>query len=680
MTIQKMLHGADYNPDQWLDNPDILKNDVLLMKKAGINCVSLAIFAWSTIEAQEGVYKLEWLQERIQTLYENGIYTVLATPSGARPVWMAKKYPEVLRVAADRKRNLMGGRHNHCYTSPVYREKVWAINKRIAESFANHPGVILWHLSNEYNGECYCDLCMDKFRIWLKNKYKTLDVLNKAWWTSFWSHTYTNWEQIEAPAPNGENEVHGLVLDWKRFVTHQTVDFCAWEKESVKEGGSTLPVTTNFMAFYQGLDYSAFKDVMDIISWDNYPAWHCNIPKDVNNNDVELAAIIGCAHDMMRCMHKDKAPFLLMESTPSVVNWRPVAKLLRPGMLMLSGMQAIAHGSNSVQYFQWRKSRGSCEQFHGAIVDHSGNDNDRVFRDVAKVGDRLKRLDELCESRVRPQVAFINDQENRWAIAEALGPRNSGMHYQETLYNHYTPFWKSGIMTDVINMDCNLDGYKIVVAPMLYLHKNGYAEKLRVYVEQGGILIGTYHSGIVDENNLCFLGAVPYNLTDVFGLRREEIDGLQDGETNSMNWKGKTYTLFELCERVIPSTAEVLSVYNEDFYAGEATVTKNSFGEGIAYYIAARIEVDFLIDFYDEIISRAKVKPSVDAVLPYGVTAGQRHGNDKDFIFIQNYNNTKANVTLHENLTDFESGETVSDILTLEGYEVRILWRHASNI
>lgn len=241
------------------------------MKEAHVNCVSVAIFAWAQLEPQEGVYDFGWLGRIIGQLYENGIYTILATPTGARPAWMAQKYPEVLRVDSSLHRNHMGERHNHCYTSPVYREKARQINVRLSQAFGKHPGVILWHISNEYGGECYCELCQEAFRQWLKEKYRTLEALNHAWWTGFWSHTYTDWSQIEPPLPRGESHCHGLSLDWKRFVTHQTVDFCQKEIEAVREGGSQLPATTNLMGFYKDLNYNKFQDVLDIISWDNYP-------------------------------------------------------------------------------------------------------------------------------------------------------------------------------------------------------------------------------------------------------------------------------------------------------------------------------------------------------------------------------------------------------------------------
>jgi len=241
--IPRMLHGADYNPDQWQQYPDVLAEDIRLMKLARCNVMSVAIFAWTAIEPAEGAFSFDWLDRVLDTFAENGIYALLATPTGARPAWMSAKYPEVLRVASNRVRNLHGQRHNHCYTSPVYREKTTIMNQELAKRYANHPAIIGWHISNEYGGECHCDYCQEAFRDWLRQKYDTLDALNHSWWATFWSHTYTDWSQIESPAPQGERFVHGQNLDWKRFVTDQTVDFCKHEIAPLRAVNADLPVS-----------------------------------------------------------------------------------------------------------------------------------------------------------------------------------------------------------------------------------------------------------------------------------------------------------------------------------------------------------------------------------------------------------------------------------------------------
>ena len=504
-----MLHGADYNPEQWIEMPHIWGEDVRLMKLSHSNVVSIGIFSWTMLEPEEGQYHFEWLDEVFDLMHKNGNYVILATPSGAKPAWMAQKYPETLRVAPNRVRNLYGERHNHCYTSPIFREKIGTIDRLLAERYKDHPALIMWHISNEFEGQCCCPLCESAFREYLKEKYNhDLDKLNQAWWSKFWSHTYTDWEQIEAPAPHGEPALHGLNLDWMRFVTHQTLDYYKYERSILKEITPDIPVTTNFhdyISLFRGIDYWKFAPYLDVVSWDNYPYWHGE------RTDAHEASRIGFVHDLNRSILEGK-PFMLMESSPSSTNWQPVAKLRRPGMHVLSSIQAIAHGSDTVQYFQWRKSRGSSEKFHGAVVDHCGHENTRVFKDVTRVGEILTKLDDVIGTSVKPEVAVIYDWENYWAIHDAQGPRIEKKDYYDTVQKHYRAFWNLSIPVDVINMDCDFSKYKVVVAPMLYMVRPGVGERLEEFVEKGGTLITTYWSGIVDENDLCFLGGFPWTI------------------------------------------------------------------------------------------------------------------------------------------------------------------------
>ena len=670
-------HGGDYNPDQWLKYPEVLEEDIRLMKLAKCNVMSVGIFSWVTLEPEEGKFNFEWLDKILDKLYENGIYVILATPTGARPAWMSAKYPEVLRVSANRVRNLHGLRHNHCYTSPVYREKTEIINRKLAERYSQHPGVLAWHLSNEYGGDCHCDLCQEAFRNWLKNKYKTLDKINDAWWTNFWSHTYTDWSQVESPAPHGENCVHGQNLDWKRFVTDQTLDFIKFEAKPLKEINPAMPITTNLMGTYDGLNYWKFKDVLDVVSWDNYPTWH------EHKDDQELAAWVSMVHDINRSLKGGK-PFMLMESTPSLTNWQPVSKLKKPGMHLLSSLQAVAHGSDTVQYFQWRKSRGSSEKFHGAVVDHCGHENTRVFKDVTEVGQALENLQPVLGTSVEPEVAVIYDWENKWAINDSQGPRNCGIKYDQTVNAQYKAFWQAGVSVDVIDMECDFSKYKVLVAPMLYMVRPGVGERIETFVEKGGTFVATYWSGIVDENDLCFLGGFPGPLRKTLGIWSEEIDSLYDAEENavvftsenSLNLKGE-FKNGELCDLIHAETAEVLATYKEDFYAGRPAVTVNNFGKGKAYYIASRNEASFNKVFYNAIINDLKLKKNFDGELPDGVTAQLRTDGDTDFIFLMNFNGSEVNVELgKEAVEELISGTKLQGKVALEAYGIKILKRN----
>ena len=596
LNIDKFIYGGDYNPEQWLDRPDILKQDLLLMKKAHINTVTLGVFSWSTLEPIKDCFNFTWLIDIIDKLYDNGIQVILATPSGARPRWLAETYPEVLRVREDRTRQLYGERHNHCYTSPAYRERVRIINQKLAKTFRNHPGVILWHISNEYRGECHCPLCQEAFRNWLKNKYKDINSLNRAWWTTFWSHTYNSFHQIESPSSIGDHGLHGLNLDWKRFVTDQTVDFMCEEIHALRDGGATQPVTTNFMDDYKGLNYYNLAKHIDYVSWDSYPTWN-------KEDEIRTAYNTALQHDLMRSM-KQK-PFLLMESCPSSPNWQAISKLKKPGLLQSASLQAIAHGSDSVQYFQIRQSRGSFEKFHGAVIDHYGGSDTRVFNEVTETGASLIELKQVIGSKVDSSAAIIYDMENRWAMEDAKGPRNEGLFYHESVLKSYQALRKAALNVDIINMEQSLDSYKLVVAPMLYMFRSGIETKLRTFVENGGILIMTYWSGIVNETDLCYLEGTPHSLLDVFGLRSKEIDGLYEWEENSLIpipenslQLHTSYKCKNLCDLVQLNGATPLMNYGSDFYQGTPALTVNQYGKGYAYYICTDAEELFYHDFY----------------------------------------------------------------------------------
>ena len=672
--LPSLMHGADYNPDQWQHDPEVLEEDIRLMKEAGCNAMAVGIFSWAAFEPEEGVFRFEWMDAVLDRFARNGIYAWLSTPTAARPAWMSAKYPEVLRVEANRVRILHGKRANHCYTSPVYREKTSIINGKLAERYANHPAVVGWHISNEYHGDCHCDYCQDAFREWLRRKYGTLEKLNAAWWTSFWAHTYTDWSQLESPAPHGENGVHGHNLDWRRFVTEQTLDFCRHEIATVRGANPALPVTTN-LHMVDTLDYRKFADALDVISWDAYPNWH------KERDDIEAGSSVAFYHDLFRSI--GKKPFLLMESTPSVTNWSPASKLKRPGMHRLSSLQAVAHGSDSVQYFQWRKSRGGSEKFHGAVVDHVGHERTRVFRDVAELGETLASLSEVAGTATPAEAAILFDWDNRWAVNDAGGPRCIGIHYEETVLSHYRSLWAQGVPTDVIGCEDDFAPYKLIVAPMLYLCREETGRKLERFVRGGGTLVTTYWSGIVDEHDLCHLGGFPGPLRSTVGVWAEEIDGLYDGDRNGVTMSPDnplgltgTFEASELCELVHAETADVLAVFADDFYAGRPALTVNRLESGRAYYIAARTGQDFLDAFYKEVVREAAVARALDAELPQGVTAQLRTDGETDYVFLMNFSGAERRVTLDEReYADAENGEPATGDLTLAANGIRILKR-----
>lgn len=668
--LPMMWHGGDYNPDQWLDYPEILKEDIRLMKLSKCNVFSVGIFAWAALEPEEGRYEFGWLDRVFDEFERNNLYIDLATPSGARPAWMAQRYPEVLRVTERGEKLRFGARHNHCLTSPLYREKVRQINTALAKRYAGRKPLVLWHLSNEYSGYCHCGLCMEAFRDFLKERYAgSLDKLNHAWWNSFWSHSYSDWSQINPPSPLGESHTHGLYLDWMRFTTRQTCSFIKNEAAPLREFTPDVPVTTNLMGNFYHLNYQELAKHLDIVSWDSYPQWH------KPEGDFPTGQWTAMMHDLTRSL-KPGRPFVLMESTPSMTNWQPVGKLKRPGMHKLSSLQAVAHGSDSVMYFQWRKGRGSSEKFHGAVVGHEGHENTRTFRDVASVGDALERLSPVAGSLVDAKLAIVADWENCWAVNSCCNALNKAhKDLWEFVQPYHAALYKLGAATDIISEDAPLSNYRLLIAPMMYMVKPGVAERLESFVNGGGTLVLTFWSGIVDESDLCFLGGFPGPLRKLAGIWAEEIDSLYDSDSNSFtmergnklglkgSFKIKTY-----CEVIHTEGAEALATYDSDYYRGMPALTVNKSGKGRVYYLAANGGQDFIDAFVKRLVKDSDIEPATTAKLPEGVVATARSGANGDFLFVMNFSPEAKMVDFKEPCLCLESGRKVKGKMCIPGY------------
>jgi beta-galactosidase len=668
-----ILHGGDYNPDQWKDTPEIWDEDMRLMKSANINCASIGIFSWAALEPSEGKFTFDWLDRIMDKLADNNIYAVLATPSGSKPAWLSRAYPETCRVNIDGTRQQHRMRHNHCRTSPVYREKCRIINTKLAERYKDHPALLLWHVSNEYNGnDCYCSLCYHAFWEWLKKRYdNNIDNLNYAYWTAFWSHTFPDWDYV---IPN-DSSIHGLMLDWERFKTDQTIDFFNAESEPLRKITPKVPVTTNFMLGTDTLDYFKFAREVDVVSWDAYPNWH-----EMDDNAQEAAGT-AFLHDIARSSKNGK-PFMMMESVPSVPTRCSIKKRKKPLMHFLSSMQAIAHGSDTVQYFQWRKGRGGSEKFHGAVVDHAGHENTRVFRDVAQLGKELTKCDSLVGSSVTSEVALIYDWENQWALDKgAVVYLGENVKYREVCLKHYRQFWEAGIPVDIVDQTFSLDKYKLVIAPMVYMLRPGFADELKKFVSLGNTAVMTYWSGVVDQSDLCFLGGVPGNgLRELFGVWEEESQSyfpkesvsLQMEKPNLLNIYGE-YQAFDTCSVVHAENSTVLAKYTSDYFAGTPALTVNDYGKGQAYYIASRNENLFLSDFYSALVSKLSITKTLNIDLPAGVTAQYRSSGSEKYIFLMNYTEKPQKINLNAKYTNFLTGKIMDSDLELKPFGMVII-------
>ena len=660
----KIAFGGDYNPEQW--DEATWAEDMRLFKLAGIDTVTLNVFSWAALQPSEDVYDFSKLDKIMALCRENGLKVILATSTAAHPAWMAKKYPEILRLEPNGMKRKFGSRHNSCPNSPVYRRYSVALAEQLARRYGQYDNIIAWHISNEYGGECICENCAAAFRDWLKNRYGTLEEVNRAWNTAFWSHTFYDWDEIEPASYLTEHwgwersTFQGISLDYRRFNSESLMDCCVLEAQALKKITPHIPVTTNFMEFYKVLDYQKWAKHLDFVSWDSYPS------------PDATPARMAMNHEVIRGMQQGR-PFVLMEQTPSVTNWQPFNTLKRPGVMRLWSYQAVAHGSDSVLFFQMRRSVGACEKYHGAIIDHCGHENTRVFREASRLGAELHTLGgKLLGTRTPAQVGILFDWENWWAAEYSAGP-STLLRVVDEVENYYTALHTRNIPTDIIGVDAELDRYKVIIAPVLYMVKPGVDEKLRRFVENGGTLLTTFFSGYVDESDLVTLGGYPGKLRPILGIWVEETDALPENAHNHFTYGGVRYEAGLLCDLLHTEGAEVLASYEEDFYAGMPVLTCNSLGKGKAYYMASRPGKEFYGVLTERLCGEQGIAPVMDT--PAGVEAAIRENGEKKYLFLLNHSGESKTVTLDRDGTDLLTGKAYrkGDSAVMEKTDVIIL-------
>jgi beta-galactosidase len=661
-------HGGDYNPEQW--PPATWDDDMALMQQSDFKVATIGVFSWVSLQPAEDRFTFDWLDQVIDKLTAADRYFCLATPSAAQPAWMSQAYPDVLHADATGRRVHHGNRTNYCPNSPNYRRFAVAMATKLAERYGQHPNLLLWHISNEYATPCYCETCAAAFRTWLQARYASLDELNQRWWTAFWSHTYTDWSQIEPPYADGESVTHALTIDYRRFQSDSMLACYRLERDALRTVTPAIPCTTNMMGTFPHIDYRSWAADMDVISWDCYPR---------PANPISDTAF---AHDLHRGL-KDGQPFMLLEQTPSSQNWQRVNALKRPGVLRLWSYLAVAHGADTVMYFQWRRGRGAGEKFHGAVVEHSGRADTRVFREVAALGAELTAMgDTVIGAVTEARVAILFDWNNWWAIEAAIGPINP-KDYPAFVRKHYAALWPKNVAVDVIFSDSALGRYDVVIAPMLHMVKPGLAERVEAFVAAGGSFVATVFSGVVDETDLAFEG-YPGPLRKVLGIWVEEIDALYDEQTNRIvlesdllaggaTYRSQEYSCARLCEIIHSEGAAVLATYGDDFYAGAPVLTKHRFGQGHAYYLATDADQPFLEDFYGALLAEHEIMAPLQA--PAGVEVRARRQGDRQLIFVLNHNDTAATISLPtgQSYQDRLTSTPVVGALTLPAYGVALL-------
>lgn len=676
LSFPKIMYGGDYNPEQF--PKDIWDEDMRLFQLAGIDIATLNVFSWSLNQPDEETYRFEWLDEVMDRLHANGVRVCMGTGTAAHPAWMARKYPDILTVGYDGRRRKYGRRHNSCPNSPTFRHYGPLMARKLAERYKDHPALLLWHVNNEIGIRCYCERCEEAFREWLKRRYGTLDRLNEAWYTRFWGHTFYDWEEIVLPSALSEGlsggnsdqtAFQGITLDYYRFNSDSWLESYLLEYNAIKEIIPDAIVTTNFQGngTYKPLDYFKWAPHLDIAALDIYP----------ENHTPE--SYMALRYDLMRGL-KDGMPFMLMEQSPGVINWKTVNPQKRPGVMRLRSYQAVARGADSIMFFQLRRSLGAYEKFHGAVIDHAGHENTRVFRECAELGSELRELgDRLLGARVKSRVGLLFDWENWWAVELGGGP-SANLKYLDQIQKYYDAFYDLHIQVDVIHVDTDLQQYDLVIAPLLYMVKPGFAEKLERYVELGGTFVTTFYSGVVGESDLVVAGGYPGELRRLLGIWVEELDALFPEQKNVMVIKpeqqlGKLQGAHEcglLCEVVHLEGAESMADFGRDYYTGSPALTRHRYGSGEAWYAATDPSREF-VRLWMEALCEAKGIPRLSAA-PSTVEMTRREKDGLQYTFIMNHSDDVQTIPIGENeQKDLLSGRIVHGDVVLQPKGVMIL-------
>ena len=667
-----ILYGGDYNPDQW--SKETLIEDMKFFKLANINTVTLPVFSWALLQPDEDTYNFEWLDDILETLKENNIYVCMATSTAVQPNWMSRKYPEILPVDFEGRKRKFGGRVKFCPNSEKYRKFSVNLATKLAERYKDYPNIIAWHIGNEYDNYCYCEHCENKFKEWAKKKYKTIEAVNKAWNMNFWGHTLYSFDEIVAPSALSEmwygydkqcTNFQGIAIDYNRFMSDSILECYLGEYNAIKAITPNIEITTNLMGTFKPLDYFKWAKHMDIVSWDNYPSLNAD-PSDTS-----------LRHDLMRSLKNGK-PFMLMEQTPNQQNWQPYNSVKRPGVMRLWSYQAVAHGADTVMFFQMRQSIGACEKYHGAVISHAGHENTRTFRECAELGEELKALgDIIIDSRCDAKVAIMFDWNNWWAVEFSSGP-SIQLRYVEQIEKYYKAFHNLNVTVDFVEPTGDLSKYSVVLAPVLYMLKDGAANNIKDFVSNGGTFITTYFSGYVNENDLVNLGGYPAELRDMLGLWVEEIDALPPDMNNSMNLVYKlnpmkdNYICNMVCDIINLEGAEALAVYGSDFYKDKPVFTYNKYGDGLAYYIASNPEQAFLNDFALRLAKENNLLLEIEN--KEGVEITQRFKDNYSLTFVLNHNNEEVTLKLDDkDYINVLNNDSVKDNLTLKSKDVAIL-------
>ncbi|MFG6192113.1 beta-galactosidase [Nonomuraea sp. JJY05] len=664
--LQGLAYGGDYNPEQW--PAGTWREDVRLMREAGVNLVTVGVFSWGLLEPRPGVFDFGRLDEVMDLLAEAGVGVDLATPTAAPPSWLAHEHPQTLPVDAEGRKIAFGARLHFCPSSPVYRYHAARITERLAERYAGHPALAMWHVGNEYVGfGCHCPVSVAHFRRWLADRYGTVDALNDAWGTAFWGQRYDSFDHVGTPAArsrlvSGPNP--GQLLDFARFSDTASLECFTAERDIIRRHTPGLPVTTNFMGSFKHLDYWRWAAAEDVVSLDIYAKPY----------DPEGQLLAAYNFDLMRSLRGGR-PWLMLESATGN-NLTGGRNSARPaGQLRVRSLQAVARGADSVMFFQWRASRAGAERFHSAMVPHGGT-RTRTWREVVALGRDVARLADLVGGSCDPaDVAMLWDWENWWAL-EAPDHPSGDLRFTARILDHYRPLWHANIPVDFAHPHADLSRYRLVIVPNLYLVDDAGADNLTAYVRGGGHLLMSYFSGIVDQHDRVRPGGHPGAFRDLLGIDIDELNPLQIGEAYELHHAGHAGTATDWQDVILLNGAEQLAAYTAGEQKGQPAATRHRFGTGTATYLGTSPDPGTMRRLVLDCATGAGVTPVMDT--PDGVEAVRRRAADgTDHLFLLNHTTEEATVDLDPALpwsVDLLNGQAaVADRLRLPPFGAVVL-------
>ncbi|MGW0533271.1 beta-galactosidase [Streptomyces sp. NPDC003032] len=661
--LARLAFGGDYNPEQWPET--VWREDVRLMREAGVTMVSVGIFSWALLEPAPGAHDFGWLDRLIDLLHEHGIRVDLGTPTVAPPAWFYREHPDALPVTAEGVRYEFGSRGAICHSSPAYREAAADITTRLATRYADHPALALWHVHNEYGvpvSACYCDNCAAHFRRWLESTYKTVDAVNEAWGTTFWGQRYADLGQINPPRATPTVGNPAQALDYRRFADATMRENFVRERDILHRLAPGVPVTTNFMTALSqcdSVDYWAWGREVDLVSNDHY------LITDGRRTHVNLAM----AADLTRSV-AGGAPWLLMEHAAGGVNWQPRNPAKAPGEMARNSLAHVARGSDGAMFFQWRQSRRGAEKFHSAMLPHAGTDS-RLWREVVRLGSDIGALGELRGTRTVADAAMLWDWHSWWA--QTLEWRPSEDHdARERADSFYEALYDRHLTVDFAHPEADLSAYPLVVVPALYLATEATARNLRAYVEGGGTLVVSYFSGIVDEHDAVRPGPYPGALRDVLGLTVEEFSPLLQGQRTRITGPGGAELTGDVwTESVVPRGAETVWTYADGLTAGQPAVTRHRLGGGTAWYVSTRLSAHDLDAILAAACADAGLAPRPE--LPRDIEVVTRAGESGTYLFAINHTGDEAKVPLAGAGIELLGGERVAGRLAVPAGAVRVV-------